>query len=289
MGTPPGGIDDSLRHEYLQRLGLEAEPPSVDALQRLHRRHVERIPYETMWMHAGERWGIDPVESASRIARDHRGGYCYHLNGALSELHEALPLVAGEYEHAPFRLTLEATDGAFSDWYLTHDPAGGFTGMSWSSAEAEMARFAADHEWMSTEPESQFMRVALAQRRDATGVDVMRGLVLARIGDDAAASEPLTEREEWFGPWPTRSIFASKPPTPRRSTTCGIGSSPRTGCGTRPDSPDRSGREQRCYEAAAVRTACQQYQATMLRYGRYRSPRTSSAFGVGTGTSHPTA
>ena len=31
--------------------------------QRLHRAQVERVPYETMWIHAGERWGIDPRES----------------------------------------------------------------------------------------------------------------------------------------------------------------------------------------------------------------------------------
>jgi len=46
-----------------ERLGLDAEPPSVDALQRLHRRQVERITYETMWLHAGEAWGIHPVPS----------------------------------------------------------------------------------------------------------------------------------------------------------------------------------------------------------------------------------
>ena len=64
-------------------LGLEAEPPSVDGLRRLHRAHVERVPYETMWIHADEPWGIDPEESVGRIARDGRGGYCFHLNGAL--------------------------------------------------------------------------------------------------------------------------------------------------------------------------------------------------------------
>lgn len=31
---------------YLARLGLEHEPPSVDALFRLHKAHVERVPYE---------------------------------------------------------------------------------------------------------------------------------------------------------------------------------------------------------------------------------------------------
>src|SRR6185437_6116976 len=42
-------VDSDLRDAYLARLGLEAEPPSVEALRWLHRRQVERVPYETMW------------------------------------------------------------------------------------------------------------------------------------------------------------------------------------------------------------------------------------------------
>ena len=38
----------------------------------------------------------------------------------------------------------------------------------------------------------------MAERRDATGVDVMRGLVLTRLGEHATTSEPLTRRDEWF-------------------------------------------------------------------------------------------
>jgi N-hydroxyarylamine O-acetyltransferase len=33
-------MDTELRMAYLRRLGLDAEPPSVEALQRLHRRQV---------------------------------------------------------------------------------------------------------------------------------------------------------------------------------------------------------------------------------------------------------
>ncbi len=256
MGGPPVRIDSDLQTAYLRRLGLDAEAPSVEALQRLHRRQVERIPYETMWLHAGEAWGIDPVESVTRIARQGRGGYCYHLNGAFSELlrslgysvarhiggvhgpggpdadsvgnhlvlsvlglpsdenpsgtwyvdvglgdalHNALPLAPGEYEQAPFRLVLDATEGAVGDWHLAHDPAGGFVGMSWKTAVVEMDEFTAKHAWLSTAPESPFLQVAIAEHRDAAGVDVIRGLILSRIGDGATSSEPLTERTDWFG------------------------------------------------------------------------------------------
>jgi N-hydroxyarylamine O-acetyltransferase len=250
------GIGSELQTAYLHRLGLDAEAPSVEALQRLHRRHVERIPYETMWLHAGEAWGIDPGESVTRIARQSRGGYCYHLNGAFAELlrslgylvvrhvggvhgpggpdpessgnhlvltvrgmpsdgnssgtwyvdvglgdalHEALPLAAGDYEQAPFHLALDQVEGGTGDWHLTHDPAGGFVGMSWTTAAAEMIAFTTKHEWLSTSPRSPFLQIAMAEHRDATGVDVIRGLVLTRIGDNAATSEPVTNRSEWFG------------------------------------------------------------------------------------------
>jgi N-hydroxyarylamine O-acetyltransferase len=238
---------------YLERLGLEREPPSAEALARIHRAHVERVPYETLWIHLGERWTVDPAASLDRIARRQRGGYCFHLNGALSELlrdlgyevvrhvggvhgpggpseaemgnhlvltvrglptegnpggtwyvdaglgdalHEPLPLLPGEYRTGPWRLVLEETPGGIGDWHLTHDPAGGFAGMSWRSAPVGMEAFAAKHEWLSTSPESGFVRVMTAQRRDATGVDVVRGLTLKRIG--AGATEgTLSSVDEW--------------------------------------------------------------------------------------------
>lgn len=237
---------------YLARLGLQAEPPSVDGLFRLHRAHVERVPYETLWIHIGERWGIGVDESVARIATRLRGGYCYHLNGAFSgllralgydvvrhvggvhgpdgpnedsmanhlvltvrglpteanpggtwyvdaglgdALHEPIPLIAGQYRQGPFVLVLDETPGAVGDWHLTHDPAGSFAGMSWRSAATGMDAFVDRHAWLSTSPESGFVRVLTAQRRDASGVDVLRGLSLKRIGD-GASQRTLTTRAE---------------------------------------------------------------------------------------------
>ena len=71
---------------YLRRLGLRAEPPSASALATLHRAHAERIAYTTFDIHLGRTSTVDPAESAERITRLGRGGYCYHLNGALSAL-----------------------------------------------------------------------------------------------------------------------------------------------------------------------------------------------------------
>ncbi len=240
---------------YLERLELDAEPPSVGALHRLHRRHVERIPYETLWIHGGEPWDIDVARATTRIAKLGRGGYCFHLNGAFSELlrslgyavtrhvggvhgpdgpdaasmsnhlvltvsdlptaenpsgfwyvdaglgdalHEPVPLIPGEFVQGPFRFVLDETPGEIGDWHLTHDPAGGFPGMSWRTTPATMNEFADQHEWLSKSPESGFVRIVTVQRRDATGVDVLRGLMLLRVGEGSAPTEPLTDRGEWF-------------------------------------------------------------------------------------------
>ncbi|MEV0486001.1 arylamine N-acetyltransferase [Streptomyces sp. NPDC050508] len=247
-------LDLDVQRAYLARLGVESAPPSVEAMHLLVRRHAERVPYETLWIQACEAWNIDPYESAARIALDGRGGYCYHMNGALGlllsslgyavrghvggvhgpespqvaamgnhlvltveqlpsdtnpggvwyvdnglgdALHDPLPLVAGTHDQPPFVLSLEQA-AERSEWHLTHDPGGGFTGMTWTMAHARLADFEAKHQWLSTSPESGFVQVAMAERRDATGVDVIRGLVLSRIGDGAHTDEPVTRRAEWF-------------------------------------------------------------------------------------------
>jgi arylamine N-acetyltransferase len=246
------GPDAGTISAYLDRLGVAPEPPSADALFRLHRAHTERVPYETLWIHLGDRWDVDPVSSAVRVARQRRGGYCFHLNGAFSELlralgydvtrhvggvhgpdgpspgamsnhlvltvaglpsdehpsgvwyvdvglgdalYEPLPQRVGEYHQEPFDLGLEETRGGVGDWHLTHDPAGAFPGMAWRSAPADMGEFAAMHEFLSTSPDSGFVKVLSAQRRDATGVDILRGLTLLRVGDGASRTTLATDTE----------------------------------------------------------------------------------------------
>ncbi|HMK11114.1 MAG TPA: arylamine N-acetyltransferase [Acidimicrobiales bacterium] len=256
MTRADGGLDPEVCDAYLLRLGLERETPSAEALVRLHARHVERIPYETMWIHSGDRWGVDAIASARRVSLEGRGGYCFHLNGAFGELlttlgysvtrhvggvhgpdgpsvdaltnhlvltvaglptdtnpvgswyvdvglgdalHEAVPLEAGEFTQGPFLLSLEATHDGVGDWHLTHDPKGTFPGMSWRMSAATMTDFANRNVVLSTSPESGFVRISSAQRRDATGVDIMRGLFLTRVGEGTAPSDALTGRDDWFG------------------------------------------------------------------------------------------
>lgn len=240
---------------YLRRLGVEHEPPSAEALGRLHRAHVERIPFETAWIHMGERRDVDSVASVRRIAHQGRGGYCFQLNGALSAvlgalgydvtlheggvygpggrgvdplgnhlalvvhglptdansggdwyvdaglgdaLHEPMPLAGGETDQGPFRYGLAPVTGEVDGWDFVHDPKGSFTGMLFRSAPAVIGDFAAWNEHLSTSPESGFVRTITFQRRDATGTDVLRGLVLRRVEHEVVADRTLAARDEWF-------------------------------------------------------------------------------------------
>ena len=248
-------LDDGLVRAYLDRLGLDAEQPSFAALRELHRRQVERVPYETLWIHSGELWGLDPRESARRIALDGRGGYCYHLNGAFADvldalgyavkrhvgsvrasgmperqsvgnhvvltvrglptdehpdgtwyvdaglgdaMYEPLPLRAGVYGQDPFELALERPAEDPDGWRLVHDARGGFDTMTWDRSPVTMDVFETRHEWLSTSPSSGFVRVAMAERRLATGVDVIRGLVRTQVGGSAAGQTVYTRRGDWF-------------------------------------------------------------------------------------------
>ena len=70
--------------------------------------------------------------------------------------------------------------------------------MSWWSAPAEMPDFAAQHQRLSTSPDSLFVQYLIVQRRDADGVDIMLGLGLRRVDDAKAPGRALTERADWF-------------------------------------------------------------------------------------------
>lgn len=75
---------------YLDLLGLPRPgEPGLEAFRALHRAHVERIAYENLDIQLGRPRGIDPAGSIRAILSG-RGGSCYNLNGAFSELLAAL-------------------------------------------------------------------------------------------------------------------------------------------------------------------------------------------------------
>ena len=83
-------LDETRRDAYLTHLGLDAEPPSLEALDRLVVAHLDRVPFETTWIALGERWTLDPGAAAQRIVGARRGGYCFSLNDAFGTLLSSL-------------------------------------------------------------------------------------------------------------------------------------------------------------------------------------------------------
>jgi arylamine N-acetyltransferase len=84
-------LSDKVAHAYLEHLDVDARPGEVDpvGLAALVRAHLRRIPYENVDIVRGRPPGIEPLACVDRVLSG-RGGYCYHLNGALATLLEWL-------------------------------------------------------------------------------------------------------------------------------------------------------------------------------------------------------
>jgi N-hydroxyarylamine O-acetyltransferase len=77
--------------DYLAHIGAgDVGPPSIDALGDLQARHLDRVVFENLEIQRGRPTTVDYGESAERIVKRGRGGYCFHLNGAFGLLLEAL-------------------------------------------------------------------------------------------------------------------------------------------------------------------------------------------------------
>jgi arylamine N-acetyltransferase len=106
--------------------------------------------------------------------------------------------MAGDYQQTPMRFGLAETNDGVGDWHLAHDPTGSFAGMSFRLGAVSIDAFRERHAYLSTSPESGFVRVLTAQRRHATGVDMLRGLVLTRIDGEERSERVLDRPDDWL-------------------------------------------------------------------------------------------
>ena len=110
-----------------------------------------------------------------------------------------LPLVPGVYRQGVFTYRLGPSSVVPGGWRLDHDPRASFTGCDVAPEPAAADAFDAQHAHLSTSPDSGFVRVFAVLRRDATGVDALRGCVLTRIDADGVRPRDLDTPAEWFG------------------------------------------------------------------------------------------
>ncbi|MFF7673983.1 hypothetical protein [Actinacidiphila glaucinigra] len=91
-------------------------------------------------------------------------------------------------------------------WRFAHDRRGAFTAMVFEPEPMELFFFAAEHERLSTAPETGFVGVLQAQLRDAKGVDALRGCVLRRIDAEGTYERAVDSPTTGTTYWPTCSI-----------------------------------------------------------------------------------
>ena len=84
-------VDGPELDAYLARIGA-ARPARADAaaLRELQVRHLLAVPFENLSIHLGEPIVLEPGALWDKLLRRRRGGFCYELNGAFSELLSAL-------------------------------------------------------------------------------------------------------------------------------------------------------------------------------------------------------
>ncbi|WP_328300109.1 arylamine N-acetyltransferase [Streptomyces sp. NBC_00435] len=115
--------------------------------------------------------------------------------------YEPLPLREGSYQQGSFTYSLERLDRADgadgADWIYRH-PGSSAPIVSFRSNPASTADFEAEHVRLSTAEDSGFVRAFAALRRDADGIDVLRGRVLSRIDPAKGDTERVLESPEEF-------------------------------------------------------------------------------------------
>ena len=172
---------------------------------------LDALGYDVVWHRAGVQVSSDPGPVGAGIA-NHLALTVHNLPSAANPggdwlvdvglgdaLHGPLPLVAGTHVQGPFRYALRPSAVEPGGWRWDHDPRGSFVGMDFRPGRATQEDFRARHTYLSTAPQSPFVRTCTVQRRDAGGVDELTGCVLRRIGDGAAPKRALETSDEWYG------------------------------------------------------------------------------------------
>jgi N-hydroxyarylamine O-acetyltransferase len=127
---------------YLHRIRYETpltpgvDRPGIDLLRALHRAHLFAVPFENLDIALGREIVCDEARILRKIVNEHRGGFCYELNGAFGALLRALgfrvTLLSArvaredgsdgpEFDHLTLRVDLEEpwlADVGFGDCFL---------------------------------------------------------------------------------------------------------------------------------------------------------------------------
>lgn len=76
--------------KYLQRIGCEVQPPSLEHLAELQEKHLLHVPFETLSLHLDQPIDLNIKALLEKILDRKRGGFCYELNSAFAWLLKTL-------------------------------------------------------------------------------------------------------------------------------------------------------------------------------------------------------
>lgn len=72
---------------YLARTGYTGSlAPTRETFVALHRAQAYSIPFENLDIHLGRPIGLDAASLSRKLLAEHRGGYCYELNGLFGQV-----------------------------------------------------------------------------------------------------------------------------------------------------------------------------------------------------------
>ncbi|MEV8530630.1 arylamine N-acetyltransferase [Streptomyces sp. NPDC051211] len=127
-------------------------------------------------------------------------GAVYFVDTGLGDgPYEPLPLLEGSYEQGEFGYRIEPLGGPDGPGWTCQSAGGPFPVTNFRSAPATMADFEAEHVRLSTAEDSPFVTTLTLLRRDAEGIDLLRGRVLTRIDGAKGSSETeLNTAEEFY-------------------------------------------------------------------------------------------
>src|SRR3954454_1991767 len=126
---------------------------------------------------------------------DNPGGRWWVDVGLGDAFRDPVAVTVGRHDQDGFRY--EITDVRDDGWSFRHDRAGTFTGIEVSTRSTDRAVIEAAHASLSTPPGGQFTKLVVVQRRDATGIDTVRGCLWHRIEVDGRTETELASYDEW--------------------------------------------------------------------------------------------
>jgi N-hydroxyarylamine O-acetyltransferase len=112
--------------------------------------------------------------------------------------YEPLPLAPGEYRQGAFSYQLSHSDVADGGWRLDPKPQTSLVGMDFAPQEAKPEDFVDKHHFLSTSPESGFVKILSAYHRDPNGFDLLRGRMLQRYEGADKHEIELATRADWY-------------------------------------------------------------------------------------------